>query len=110
MAMAVSGDRGVLYPKDFGLGNAAPVSAAQGVLSSRCSYPRRVPSIFDTAVTQFELAMLDQALRQTGGNKTMAAERLGIKRTTLIMKIRNHGERRPASDESKLKRNRLLPV
>jgi len=44
---------------------------------------------FDTAVTQFELAMLDQALRHTGGNKTMAAERLGIKRTTLIMKIRN---------------------
>jgi transcriptional regulator with PAS, ATPase and Fis domain len=27
-------------------------------------------------------------LRQTGGNKTAAAGRLGIKRTTLIMKMR----------------------
>jgi DNA-binding NtrC family response regulator len=89
MAMAVSGDRDLLYPKDFGLANAAPVNAApQGIVP-----PMQVPAPgtidFDTAVTQFELAMLDQALRQTGGNKTMAAERLGIKRTTLIMKIRN---------------------
>ena len=33
--------------------------------------------------------MLENALRASDGNKTAAAERLGIKRTTLIMKIRN---------------------
>ncbi len=88
MAMAVSGDRDVLHPKDFGLGNAVQVTANHGVLS-QMQLPAPGTMSFDTAVTQFELAMLDQALRQTGGNKTMAAERLGIKRTTLIMKIRN---------------------
>ena len=43
---------------------------------------------FDTAVTRFQLSMLQQALSQTGGNKTAAAELLGMKRTTLIMKLR----------------------
>jgi len=33
--------------------------------------------------------MLQQALTQTGGNKTAAAELLGMKRTTLIMKLRS---------------------
>jgi DNA-binding NtrC family response regulator len=88
MAMAVSGDRDVLHPKDFGLGNAVQVTADREVLS-QMQLPAPGSMSFDNAVTQFELAMLDQALRQTGGNKTMAAERLGIKRTTLIMKIRN---------------------
>jgi DNA-binding NtrC family response regulator len=46
---------------------------------------------FETAVSRFELAMLESALRQTGGNKTAAAERLGMKRTTLIMKMRSLG-------------------
>jgi DNA-binding NtrC family response regulator len=44
---------------------------------------------FDTAVTRFQRAMLQQALEQTGGNKTAAAELLGMKRTTLIMKLRS---------------------
>lgn len=88
MAMAVSGDRDLLHPKDFGLGASAPVSRGQSVLP-QMQLPAAGTMNFDAAVTQFELAMLDQALQQTGGNKTMAAERLGIKRTTLIMKIRN---------------------
>jgi transcriptional regulator with PAS, ATPase and Fis domain len=33
--------------------------------------------------------MLHRALRNSGGNKTAAAERLGMKRTTLIMKMRS---------------------
>jgi DNA-binding NtrC family response regulator len=44
---------------------------------------------FDTAVTQYQLAMLQQALSQTGGNKTAAAELLGMKRTSLIMKLKS---------------------
>jgi DNA-binding NtrC family response regulator len=88
MAMAISGDRDLLHPGDFGLQNAASASIGQSVLP-QMQLPAPGAMNFDAAVTQFELAMLDQALQQTGGNKTMAAERLGIKRTTLIMKIRN---------------------
>ncbi len=88
MAMAVSGERDVLHLKDFGLQSTMALSAGAGSVP-QMQLPAPGTMDFDTAVTQFELAMLDQALQQTGGNKTMAAERLGIKRTTLIMKIRN---------------------
>jgi DNA-binding NtrC family response regulator len=44
---------------------------------------------FETAVSRFELSMLENALKASGGNKTAAAERLGMKRTTLIMKMRS---------------------
>jgi DNA-binding protein Fis len=45
---------------------------------------------FETAVSNFERAMLERALKTTAGNKTAAAELLGLKRTTLIMKLRNY--------------------
>jgi len=45
---------------------------------------------FDTAVSNFERAMLERALKSTAWNKTAAAELLGLKRTTLIMKLRNY--------------------
>lgn len=88
MAVAISGDRDVLYPKDFGLSDAGPRSTPSGTVP-QYSFPLTEPIHFDTAVSQFELAILDQALRQSGGNKTVAANRLGIKRTTLIMKMRS---------------------
>jgi DNA-binding protein Fis len=47
---------------------------------------------FDAAVSQFERAMLERALQKTAGNKTAAADLLGLKRTTLIMKLRTFGE------------------
>jgi DNA-binding protein Fis len=47
---------------------------------------------FESAVSQFERAMLERALQKTGGNKTAAADLLGLKRTTLIMKLRNFGD------------------
>jgi DNA-binding NtrC family response regulator len=43
---------------------------------------------FETAVSDYERSILNMALAQTGGNKTAAAELLGMKRTTLIMKLR----------------------
>jgi len=88
MAIAVSGDRDVLYTKDFGL---VESRRASGPISAPVPIPGHLPEAvdFDTAVSRFELAMLENALRASDGNKTAAAERLGIKRTTLIMKIRN---------------------
>jgi DNA-binding NtrC family response regulator len=44
---------------------------------------------FETAVTNFERTLLEGALHKTGGNKTTAAGMLGMKRTTLIMKLRS---------------------
>jgi DNA-binding NtrC family response regulator len=45
---------------------------------------------FDSAVSQFELSLLNQALKKASGNKSAAAEILGLKRTTLIMKLRSY--------------------
>jgi len=88
MAVTMSGDRETLYAGDFGL--------------SKSACPQLVPSTvqvgetdemvgvdFATAVSQFELDMLQRALSKTAGNRTAAAELLGMKRTTLIMKLRS---------------------
>jgi len=40
------------------------------------------------ALEQFESRIIDEALRRTNGNKTAAAQLLGLKRTTLVAKLR----------------------
>jgi DNA-binding NtrC family response regulator len=75
----------ILFPADFGLTpnfNVVPMELP--VL------PMTLPEAmdFDTVVGHFERSILEQALTKTGGNKTAAAELLGLKRTTLIMKLR----------------------
>ena len=86
MAIALSGDRETLGPADFGLtpANFKVVPMELPVL------PITLPESmdFDAAVGHFERSILEQALTRTGGNKTAAAELLGLKRTTLIMKLR----------------------
>jgi DNA-binding NtrC family response regulator len=87
MAIALCGERDILYPRDLGM--AEPVTRKVVPIDVRTpSTPLSQGVDFDTAVTRFELSMLQQALSQTGGNKTAAAELLGMKRTTLIMKLR----------------------
>ncbi|HWE53168.1 MAG TPA: sigma-54 dependent transcriptional regulator [Bryobacteraceae bacterium] len=85
MAVAISGERDVLFPKDFGFNGTKIANIPVPAL------PLEMPEAegFDNAVSRFELGILENALRASGGNKTVAAERLGMKRTTLIMKIRN---------------------
>jgi len=91
MAVALSGDRESLFPADFGLAAAVPAnvipfeSAAvpEGALEG---------ADFATAVSRFERSMLESALQRTSGNKTAAAELLGLKRTTLIMKLRSYSD------------------
>jgi len=88
MAIALCGDRDILYPRDLGM--AEPVARKVISIDVRTpSAPLTQGVDFDTAVTRFQLSMLQEALTQTGGNKTAAAELLGMKRTTLIMKLRN---------------------
>jgi DNA-binding NtrC family response regulator len=87
MAVALSGDRNTLFASDFGLGPAIPIEAP----AADCiPFPVSEAMDFDTAVSNFERAMLQRALKSTAGNKTAAAELLGLKRTTLIMKLRNY--------------------
>lgn len=86
-AVALSGERTVLYPSDFPLPAALPARplAAQ------------VPAVavpeegldFDATVGAFERDLIEQALRRTGGNKKRAADMLRLKRTTLTAKLRS---------------------
>ena len=86
MALAISGMRDVLYAKDFGLTTGPRLAAVAMADSLPFELPENIG--FEAAVNRFQVSMLETALQAAGGNKTMAAERLGMKRTTLIMKMR----------------------
>jgi DNA-binding NtrC family response regulator len=86
MAIALSGDRETLGPADLGLTPANFKVVAMEPPVSPISLPESMD--FDAAVGHFERSILEQALIKTGGNKTAAAELLGLKRTTLVMKLR----------------------
>jgi DNA-binding NtrC family response regulator len=85
-AVVMSGDRAVLFPSDFPL----PTGGANlGVDHSM--RPFAVPDSgidFAQLVTSFERSILDQALQKTNGNRTLAADLLRLKRTTLVSKLR----------------------
>jgi len=85
MAIALSGDRQMLMPADFPLG-AAPKSSASPP-SPTVSVPDHGLD-FEHTVSQFERNILMQALEKTSGNKKLAADMLGLKRTTLSAKLR----------------------
>ena len=88
MAVVMSGDRQTLYSSDFGLSH----SAAAGMIPFEAAAQTVDDSgwvDFETAVSQFERSILERALARTSGNKTAAAHLLGMKRTTLIMKLRS---------------------
>ena len=81
----MSGPREILHAADFGLADSHKLLVAEPT-ATPASLPEEMD--FATAVSQFERAILEGALAKTGGNKTAAAELLGLKRTTLIMKLR----------------------
>jgi transcriptional regulator with GAF, ATPase, and Fis domain len=87
-AVVLSGERMVLLPGDFPLParrhSAAFTAGAQSVIA--------VPDHgldFERTVESIELNILEQALRKTRGNKKLAAEMLGLKRTTLTAKLKS---------------------
>ena len=76
-AVALSGDREVLHPADFELADAgAPATIPDAGMD------------FERTVGAIERNLLEQAMRRAGGNKTAAAEMLGLKRTTLAAKLK----------------------
>lgn len=86
MAVVLSGDRQDLCPADFPL----PAAKARKSLAIEPSHAV-VPETgldFDLAVANFQRSMLEQAIQRSGGNKTVAADLLRMKRTTLLAKLR----------------------
>ena len=83
-AVVLSGERRLLYPSDFRLPACRPrppAIAAGPVIA--------VPDDgldFEATISGIERALLEQALRKSGGNKKQAAEMLGLKRTTFAAK------------------------
>lgn len=89
MAVALSGERQVLYPADFAAALGAERPAVAPMAGSIA-----VPDTgldFDRTVDGIGRQILEDALRMARGNKTAAAEMLGLKRTTLAAKLRSLG-------------------
>ena len=86
VAVVLSGDRQDLCPADFPL----PAAKARKSLAIEPSHAV-VPESgldFDLAVANFQRSILEQAIQRSGGNKTVAADLLRMKRTTLLAKLR----------------------
>jgi transcriptional regulator with GAF, ATPase, and Fis domain len=79
-AVALSGGRPVLLPSDFALPAEGSARAAVVVPEGGVDFERTIGEI--------ERHLLEEALRKTNGNKSAAAEMLGLKRTTLAAKLK----------------------
>ena len=88
MAIALSGDRETLYPADFALPTAPQLKNVAAMPLPTISLPDEGLD-FAELVGNMERAILEQALRKTGGNKAQAAGMLRLKRTTLSAKLKS---------------------
>jgi transcriptional regulator with GAF, ATPase, and Fis domain len=79
MAVIRSRDRSLLVIEDFPLPRKAPASAP-------ASMPAEAD--FQSLVSHFERTLIERAMGRAEGNKTQAAEALGMKRTTLMEKLK----------------------
>ncbi|MEZ5394510.1 MAG: sigma-54 dependent transcriptional regulator [Bryobacterales bacterium] len=79
MAVIRSRDRRALALEDFPLPRKAPAKA-------RTSTPSEAD--FQSLVSSFERTLIEKAMERAEGNKTQAAESLGMKRTTLLEKLK----------------------
>jgi transcriptional regulator with GAF, ATPase, and Fis domain len=95
MAAALTGDRETIYLGDIEM-HLQPSLRELGAressaTSSQCEFPLDVPTDdlpFEDLMGKVEKLLLDQALRRHGGNKAKAAKALGLKRTTLLYKLK----------------------
>lgn len=82
-AIALCGDRETLEPFDFALSPAAPATVTEVFEMPETGLD------FERTVGSIERQILEEAMKKTNGNKTAAAEMLGLKRTTLAAKLRS---------------------
>jgi DNA-binding NtrC family response regulator len=87
-AIVLSGDRVSLYPGDFPLPARQHPMALQPATQPFVALPDQGLD-FERTVGNIELNILEQALKKTRGNKKLAAEMLGLKRTTLAAKLKS---------------------
>jgi DNA-binding NtrC family response regulator len=86
-AIIMSSDRDVLYPEDFSLPKTAQALKLVESTPPTVAVPENGMDLQMT-VQKLEKTLIEQALRRTGGNKSQAADILGMKRTTLTAKIK----------------------
>ena len=95
MAAALTGDRETIYLGDIET-HLQPSLRELGArelsaTSSEYEFPLDVPTDdlpFEDLMGKVEKLLLEQALRRHGGNKAKAAKALGLKRTTLLYKLK----------------------
>ncbi len=88
MAVALSGQNPLLTALDFPLPALAPRPASLPGCTPVVSVPDGGLD-YEQTLAFIERSILEQALQKTGGNKKAAAEMLGLKRTTLLAKVRS---------------------
>jgi DNA-binding NtrC family response regulator len=87
--VVLSGDAGVVPPE---LRAQRPAGRAPGSAAHMAALVQRgLGSDLATAVGALEKELIGTGLRETRGNKSKLAEKLGVSRTTLIKKIRDYG-------------------
>ena len=82
-AIILSGDRQTLFPADFSLPRAG--NSQRAVMPAPLS---EAGVDLQQTVHRLERTLIEQAMRRTGGNKSQAADILGMKRTTLTAKMK----------------------
>jgi len=87
-AVIVSRDRRVIELGDLGMDL---LDSSSGALRADIAIPDDGIH-FDTVVSQLERDLILKSLEISGGNKKQAADLLGLKRTTLIEKLRRLGD------------------
>ena len=87
-AIVLSGERDCLYPGDFPLHGRTNFAATRQNGQPYIAVPDQGLD-FERTVGTIERNILEQALQKTGGNKKLAAEMLGLKRTTLSAKLKS---------------------
>jgi len=87
-AVVLSGERPTLFPGDFPLPPRKHPIAFSGNDGGYIAVPDHGLD-FEKTVGGIERNILEQALKKTRGNKKLAAEMLGLKRTTLTAKLKS---------------------
>lgn len=88
MAVVLSGERTVLVTSDFVLLTEDARKTITVTPDNAVSLPEEGLD-FESVIGRIEINLLEQALLRANGNKSLAAEMLGLKRTTLTAKLKS---------------------
>jgi two-component system response regulator AtoC len=96
--LVVLNEKNVLIPEDL------PLYVRSFIAEKKLPQPQLNGGDVDLrrVLEQFESRLIDEALRRTNGNKSAAAQMLGLKRTTLVAKLRKK-KQSPSSNDSSSK-------